>query len=580
MSLIHWPAYSLACTATEVATDGGLVVGPDQAVADAGARVLAEGGNAIDAAIAMGFATGVVEPASAGIGGSATLALALRDPDLLVTVEGHMVTSRHAHPDQYPLAEDQEPELIEAVFGMAPVVGNVNLYGGKAVAVPGAVACLLAAHERYGRLARDAVIAPAVALAADGVPVSYLTAAYAAGIAPSLANDPGSAALFVPNGWPVRGPGSSPPDRLVQPAMARTLELIAAGGVEAFYRGEIAASILATVRAQGSVLDSDDFALYEPTIVDPAFEAPFAGTTIAAAPDAGLPTLMAALYAYEQLAPATEAEKAVAWVRAFMLAFEDRFRYMSTDPSVPVPWDVLRSQPWALARLAAAGNGDAEPDALTFSAVAPAARGGGGLRPARSPSGCTSHCTAVDREGNIASLTTTVLNAFGSRLVDPGTGTVLNSGMAYFDPVPGGMNSVRPSVKVFSAMTPVIVSDPERGPFLGVGASGGRRIISGVAQIVAEVVLHGAGLQAAIEAPHVHAESNNEALLDTLWSREVAEAVAASGYTVVPLAEGPTTGNFARANGILIDGAGRRHSGVDAKKPFGIAVGSQPPARA
>src|SRR5207344_1465575 len=119
-------------------------------------------------------------------------------------------------------------------------------------------------------------------------------------------------------------------------------------------------------------------------------------------------------------------------------------------------------------------------------------------RPARGTSGHTSHCTAVDRDGNLASLTSTILNAFGARLLDPATGIVLNGGMAYFDPQPGGMNSIRPGVKVFSAMTPLVLSDAARGPYAALGASGGRRIISGVAQIVADLVLEGVGLQEAV----------------------------------------------------------------------------------
>ena len=143
--------------------------------------------------------------------------------------------------------------------------------------------------------------------------------------------------------------------------------------------------------------------------------------------------------------------------------------------------------------------------------------------------------------------------------------------MAYFDPVPGGMNSIRPGVKVLSAMTPLILIDPQRGPCAAIGASGGRRIISGVAQIVTALLRDGAGLQEAVEAPRIHAESD-EVMLVTRWPAEAAEALEDAGFSVLPITEGPTTGNFARPNAVLIDAEGTRHSGVDPKKPFGIAV--------
>jgi gamma-glutamyltranspeptidase/glutathione hydrolase len=565
-----WPLYSLSSSVTEVVTDGGLVVGPDQEIADAGAAVLEAGGNAVDAAVAAAFATGVVEPWSAGLGGSATITIALREPQQTATVEGHLVSSRHVRPEQYPLAPpEQEPDLIEVVFRMAPVIGRANLYGGTAVTAPGAVACLLTAQERYGRLPRAKVLEPAVRLAADGFNVNYLTSTYLLGVAAGLAEDPGCAGVFLRDGRPLRGPGSSYPDLLRQPQLARTLELIGADGAEAFYRGEIAQAIVSIVREGGGVLDVDDLEAYEPTVLDPAHAAPFGPISLLGAPDAGLPTLLQALYMFEAMAPASTVDKAVAWAKAQSAAFQDRFRYISSDPSVSVPWEVLRSIEYARARLAAEQAGGAPPDPATFAAAEPRAAD---KRPARGSCGHTSHCTAVDREGNLAAVTSTVLNAFGARLLDPVTGIVLNGGMAYFDPQPGSMNSIRPGVKVLSAMTPLVLSDPTRGPYAAIGASGGRMIISGLAQIVADLVLDRRGLQEAVEQPRIHAESKERVMLDTRWPRAAAEAIEEAGFTVVPTSEGPTTGSFARPNGVLIAPDGRRHSGVDPKKPVGIAT--------
>jgi gamma-glutamyltranspeptidase / glutathione hydrolase len=567
---MHWPLFAVAPSATEVVTDGALVVGPDQRIADAGAAVIREGGNAVDAAVAAGFATGVVEPWAAGLGGSATITIAMRDPARCAVVEGHMVSPSGVRIEQYPLASaGVGEELIEQAFGLAPVVDQANLYGARAVTTPGAVACLVAAHDTYGRLPRAKVLEPAIALAADGFRINYLTAAYIAGVAGRIAGEPGLAEIFLPEGLPLRGPGASIADRLRQPALARTLEAIAAGGAEAFYKGRIARSIVDRVRRDGGALDLDDLEGYRATVVEPPLRVRFRDLDLIGAPRTGLPTIAEALYLYDAMAPGKDAAAhAVAWARAFYLAFGDRARYLTHDPSFPVPWEGLRSMAYALARLQAELTGGEAPDPGAFSSNGPV---GGSARPASGHPGHTSHLTAVDSDGNIASLTSTLLNTFGSLTMDSESGVVLNGGMAYFDPRPGAINSIKPGVTVLSAMTPLILADDRRGPFAGLGAAGGRMIISGISQIVAALSDPVSSLQEAIEAPRIHAESKS-VLLETTWPEEAANAVAAAGFEVRPLPEGPTTGNFARPNGIVVGPDGRRHSGVDPKKPAGVAV--------
>jgi gamma-glutamyltranspeptidase/glutathione hydrolase len=177
---------------------------------------------------------------------------------------------------------------------------------------------------------------------------------------------------------------------------------------------------------------------------------------------------------------------------------------------------------------------------------------------------------AVDREGNMVSLTQTVLNAFGARVLDPRTGVLLNNGIGYFDPRPGSPHSVRPGALAFSAMTPLILCD-DGGPVAAVGASGGRRIISGVAQIVAALAAGGVSLQDACEGPWIHTESD-AALLDVRWPAGTAESLEEAGFTVEPAEDTPTVGNFARPGGVMIGPDGRRRSGLDPTKPGGAAA--------
>src|SRR5262245_31899090 len=336
----EWPALVTSFHRTEVRSTGGLVTAPDPHVADAGARMLRAGGNAVDAAVAAAFAEGVAEPPMAGIGGGVTMTIALRDPDRTAVVEGHMTAPREATADHYPVADRQpSPSSVPggwsvAFFDQPAVEGLLNVLGAKAVAVPGAVAALLEAHERYGRLTRAQVLQPAIALAGDGLRVNWFVAACAASDMRNLARDPGCAEMFLPRGTPIRGPLERPAARLVQPQLARTLDLIATTGAAALYQGEIGESIVRTVREQGRFLSLADPAAYRPTVVEPADAAEYGPFQLFGAPAAGFPSVVASLYLYELGAvgalTATDgpADDAVAWARALKLAFEDRFRYM------------------------------------------------------------------------------------------------------------------------------------------------------------------------------------------------------------------------------------------------------------
>ncbi|MEX2558202.1 MAG: gamma-glutamyltransferase [Actinomycetota bacterium] len=584
LSAVSWPPVARWLHCNEVVTDGGLVVAPDPLIAEAGAHALREGGNAVDAAVAAAFADGVVEPPMSGVGGSAALTIAFRDPERFIVVEGHMVAPFEATPEHYPLAAEQPDGALASggwsvkFFDYPNVEGFANMLGPKSVAVPGAVASLLAAQERYGRLRREQVLEPAIALAANGFRINWFVAALLASEARSYARDPGCAEIFLKGGAALRGPVERPADRLVQPQLARTLEHIAAKGVDAFYRGEIGESIVRAVRAGGGLLSAADLERYRPTIIESPPTASFGRFRLAGAPVSGFPTVLEAVQIYDEAVrkgsrlAETQGphDDPVAWARALLMAFEDRFAYMSTAPEVSVPWDGLRSRAYARARLDAHLAGEPAPDPHRFSGESPSRRG-----PATVPgqSGHTSQMTVVDREGNIVSLTATILANGGARILDPETGVLLNNGIAYFDPRPDTPNGIRPGARVLSAMTPVVMADDRRGPFAGFGAAGGRRIISGVAQILVALATERLTLQEAVEAPRIHIETGDVVLLDARWPRAGADALEEAGFRVEPTVEEPTTVHFARPNGVFVGFEGERRSGVDPGKPGGIATG-------
>jgi gamma-glutamyltranspeptidase/glutathione hydrolase len=289
----------------------------------------------------------------------------------------------------------------------------------------------------------------------------------------------------------------------------------------------------------------------------------------------GSPTVVQALYLYDgQVRPPGRVEgegphdDPVAWAKALRFAFRDRLRYMTADPDVVVPWEGLRSREYAYQLLKAERDGRQLPDPTGFSDER--------ATPPTSPShsaagGFTSHISVGDRDGNLVSVTATQLNSWGARLLDPETGILFNNGIGYFDPRPGARNGIKPHVRVLSAMSPTVLCD-DHGPVAALGASGGPRIISGVAQIVAALATGRVSLQQAIEEPRIHTELG-EVYVDRRWPKGTAERIQDAGFTTAVIDEIPTTGNFARPNGVIIGPDGLRHSGVDPIRPGDAVVG-------
>jgi gamma-glutamyltranspeptidase / glutathione hydrolase len=525
--------------------EGGMVTAQDPRAAEAGARMLAAGGNAIDAAVATALAIGVVEPCMSGIGGTAWITLLPGDGEPCVVIDGSGRAAFRATPDMFEL----DPEAGPAGFyGWPAVRGDANIRGGRAASyVPGAVAALCLAHERFGRLGREDVFRPAIELAADGFEVNAFLSALITLEAANLRRDPGCAATFLPDGLPLRPAGFGPADVLRQPALADTLERIARDGATAFYEGPVARSIVETLAADGGVLEEADLARYSASIVPPLAR-DFGDVRISVPPAGGGPSVLQALRLFEVLTRrAPGAAAAVRWAEASRLAFADRFEHMTADPEASVPWEHLLSAEHA------------------EEAVA---RSEGVLETA-AKSGCTSHLNVVDADGMAVSLTATILDAFGARVLDPASGVLLNDGMMWFDPRPGRPNSIRPGVPGMTAASPALLT---RGgaPFAVLGATGGRGIISALPQIC-EGVLAGLDPQTAIDRPRVHSEGAPVKADMRLDAQELAE-LRASGAEVEVVEETSLTWHFARPNAIVVQPDGRRAAGLDRVKPAAAAA--------
>lgn len=529
----------------EVSTDGGLVVANDQRAADAGALMLSRGGNAVDAIVATAFALAVTEPFLCGVGGGAWLVGHHGPSGLPFLVNGPISAPADAAADMFVADQDANPI---GFYGWPKVVDDENVIGPRSIGVPGAVSALCLAHARLGALGLPAVMEPAIVLAADGHEVDWLASALTTASATELARFESTASVFLPGGLPIRGPVMGPGHWLRQPELARTLERIAGGGADAFYRGPVGEAIAAAIRDEGGLVSRSDMAECQASWTSPA-AAKLGENELLGPLHTGFPTMVQMLQLMARSGPeATGEQKVVDWARAMSRAFEDRFALMSSNPSVDTPWRRLMS---------AEVTADSHADDLQGRTSSPTS------------AGCTSHVTAVDADGTVVSLTQTVLDLFGSRYLEPSTGVLLNDGMLYFDPRPGRINSIHPGLAGLSAVSPTILRRAG-APIAALGASGGRRIISAVAQTL-QGLLNGAPISAALAEPRMHVESG-VAWLDPILGEEAAQRLRSLGFETTVVKELPTTFPYARASGIARTGSRGWTGAADASKPAGIAT--------
>ena len=483
-------------------------------------EMLRGGGNVVDAAVAAAFAIGVVEPASSGIGGGGYLVYQVGERG---GVFGFPMRAPHGvAPDMYRLTG--APAV--GSFGWPGVEDDANLEGPRSVATPGAVAGLTAAHRELGRLPLDEVLAPAVELARGGFAPEFHDLLAIGVQAGKLARHEDLRRVFLPGGElpfgvAIPGPGyrrgepvRAEPAKLRQPDLADTLEEIARRGADGFYRCGVAGRIVDAVQAGGGVLSRADLETYRPLHWQAGssgggpLEVRYRDLRVRAAPFAsgGITSAMTLqMLANADLAACghNSAEALHRYICAARLAYADRFALLADPESADVPWRGLTSAAYAARRWRSVGRKAPR----HFKAGDPWQEEGrrAPLRPPGSAPGYqdgTTHLCVMDGAGNAVSLTNTLMAGFGSGVVAPGTGVVLNNGMMWFDPVPGHVNSIAPRKLPLNNMSPLLVLDGA-GARLAVGASGGRRITNCVTSLVVKMLDFGLGPQDAIDAPRL-----------------------------------------------------------------------------
>jgi gamma-glutamyltranspeptidase/glutathione hydrolase len=537
----------------------GLVTANHRLAAEAGALILERGGNAVDAALATSFAIGVVEPAMSGLGGRGYMLIHAPRTGLSVAVDGHERAPRAATPDMF-VPTDNRAHITAGWGPLTPVEGDANATGHLAVAVPGVLGAVAAAHRRYGSLAWKTILQPAIALAEEGFEVTVPLAALIARHRAKLARFPATTAVFLPSGH-----APAPGERLVQSDLAVSLRSIAERGPAEFYTGAIARAIGAEMARAGGRLSEHDLAEFAPREWDQPLRGTYNSHTVLTLPEStGGITLLQILNLFEGYHLATLDPCGVAYLHLLLesmrVAFADRLAVVDDPAFGAVPFAGLASKGFADVRRRAIGRDLAAPD------VPP-----GDPWPFTADRDTTHFC-AVDSDGAVVSMTQSIIDAFGSGVLVPGTGILLNSAMHNFNPVPGRVGSIAPWKRSAHYGTPTIVLRPDGQPLLAIGGAGGTKITTGVAQVLANVVDHGPGLQEAIDAPRVHNEGGSSQV-DARFGADVRDRLAAMGHAVDVVQSGVAEPGWARINGILFSPPNQFSSGVD---PFGDGGAAAP----
>jgi gamma-glutamyltranspeptidase/glutathione hydrolase len=464
----------------------GLVVSDSPLATKAGMEMLERGGNAIDAAIATAYALGVVDQASSGIGGGGFMVI-------------YETKDRRAHALDFreTAPEGTRKELYTKDGKPAP---SLSLIGGLAVAVPGEVAGLAQAHRRFGSMPMQVLMAPAIRLAANGFPLDA-TLRYA------IDRQQGAIRKFSDLGR-IYMPNDEVPEEgelIRQPELGETLKAIASQGPDAFYQGWIADAIVETVKREGGVLTNEDLKSYRPVWREPLIGNYRQRTVISMPPPSSggvaILQMLKVLESYQLSAlPHNSATYLHLITETMKHAFADRAQYLGDPDFVKAPVSVLTSKDygrWIRGRISAAKT---HPTRYY------------GLVNFKPELGGTTHFSVMDRFGNAVACTVSVNTRFGSKLLVPSTGIVLNNEMDDFAIHSSGnvyglvgneANSLQSRKRPLSSMSPTIILHGER-PEVVVGGAGGPRIISATLQTILNVLDYRMPVAKAVEAPRVH----------------------------------------------------------------------------
>lgn len=504
----------------QVEGTGGMAAGGHPLASLAATEVLLRGGNAIDAAVAAAFVLPVAEPGMSGLGGGGFMVIYHSETDEIIALDYREIAPSKAEPDMF-IDENEELKKIETDEPMSPGQLNINFTGHLCVGVPGMVAGTMYALDNYGSMPRSEVLAPAIRWAEDGVLVTRDTASDLEHNYPRLMHFEGSKEVYIKEDGSTYQEG----DLLIQRDLGETIRLIAQKGNDGFYRGPVAEAIARDMAEHGGLITLEDLENYpqvRPRVLEPAIGT-YRDYTIASMPppSSGGAHIIQMLNILEHFDISSYGHNTTQTLHLLSevgkIAFADRAAYMGDPDFVDVPLEGLTSKEYAeklVERIAMDSISDfpIPGDPFEFQA-ADKTTPMGFAQHWESPN--TTHFSVVDAHGNMVAMTHTNMASFGSGIVVPGTGVVLNNQPQNFTAIPGHANSVAPGKTPLSSMSPTIVIDPDGRPLFTLGCPGGTGIFGAVKQVIMNIIDHDMDLQEAIEQPRIRVIPRG-LLLDTV----------------------------------------------------------------
>lgn len=532
----------------------GMVVGPEELASEIGSKIMQAGGNVVDAAVATGFALAVTYPRAGNLGGGGFMLIHLTEGNRQLFIDYRETAPAAAVRDMF-LKEDGKEDLMREYFSL------------QASGVPGTVAGLLYALENYGTMSRQQILAPAIALAEDGIPVSFALNFELAVRGERLRQDPESLRLF----YKADGSAYDMGEIWRQPDLAWTLRQISEQGSKAFYEGEIAKRIVAAMAAGDGLITLQDLANYR-VIERPPLRGTYKNFEIVSAPppSSGGVHIVQILNMLEQDDLASMGHNSAAYLHllteSMKLAYADRSEYLADPDFADVPVAALINKDYARRQRKLIQTDRATPS----SDIAP----GSALLP---ESKDTTHYTVADEKGNMVSNTYTLNASFGSAIAVPGTGMLLNNEMGDFAAMPGvanmfGLvqgerNAIEGGKRPLSSMSPTIVFKDGK-PWLATGSPGGSRIITTVLQTLLNAMAFDMNVATAGVSSRIHHQwMPDKLLIEEGISPDTIQLLEKMGQNISP--SGETIG---RTQSIMIEN-GWLLGATDSRRPQGWVAG-------